>query len=92
MLIGILSSLQKFIVKKRKKCQEQFMPTYKLCLKCKHIILFTANKAYLSVSYIFIPIHILLLLVFYFTFLDLVYIIFLGHNLRILYHCHIYSC
>jgi len=66
------------------------MPSYKLCLKCQRIILFTAYKAYLSVSYIFSPIHILLLLVFYFTFLDLVYIRFVGHNFRILYHCHTY--
>jgi hypothetical protein len=47
------------------------MPSYKLCYKYKHIILFTAYKAYLSVSYIFSPIHILLLLVFYFNFLAL---------------------
>ena len=53
------------------------MPSYKLCLKCQHIILFTAYKACLSVSYIFSPIHILLLLVFYVTFLDLVYISYL---------------
>jgi hypothetical protein len=39
--------------KEKKKCKEKFMPSYELCLKCKHIILFTAYQAYLSVSYIF---------------------------------------
>jgi hypothetical protein len=47
------------------------MPSYKLYFKCKHTILFTAYKVYLSVSCVFSPIHIVLLLVFYFNFLDL---------------------